>query len=725
VWEWKRHAIERSLFGVDLNPTAIELCRLRLWLSLLIEEQPGKVVPLPNLEYRTVSADSLRDFVAGYEVQQTRTGTLTLGFDLGDPTELVRLREQFFETADAEQKAALKGQLIAEEKRLVEAILTAARAQAEAGTQAKAAAAKKRAWAALDEQLPALEAAFRSRDRIFPAFMPAFHAPDVAAEGGWDVVVMNPPYVGRKEVAQRFDESYRHDLELHYGRTYDLMLHFAQRAFELAREGGVVSMIFNDSIFTSADATDFRRRLLAGDEPRTLRSVARTRCFENVAVNGGVIVALDAPPDGRTVRYVENHGRPPAELARASEPAAGRGPHAVGGSELWLVDRHHLERLPHRPLFRPSREAIICLDRFEESAFWDELRRYEAPAGPDWSMLSETKRLDRWKKEQRRGTGYERIRRSRFTLLGLVVDGGQGLATADDRRFLAAAESSSEGERALEMRERLEALTLAVGGPAYYYTQRLAEGDGTVDALLAVADRFPLSQLKWPKSGLIRTASPGEILSRGLTSEEVADGVKGPVRFVPFEKGDDSGEDGGTRWRRDNPVVIDWSEPAVQLLRARSAQSESHRKPRIQNEKMWGLGGLTWNSTSGYLRVRFVHSGGIFGHKTPLIVPNVDWLSVHALAALLNSSPLDFIVRTFLGSRMQIEIGDVRRLPIPVLSEAIADRLAELASQAVAAKEALDGGRPGESLAEIEAEIDSVVRELYGISLDAGLWVVR
>ena len=82
LWQWKRHAIERSLFGVDVNPTAIELCRLRMWLSLLIEEEPGKVVPLPNLDYRTVSADSLRDFVAGHEVQQTRRGVLSLGYDL-------------------------------------------------------------------------------------------------------------------------------------------------------------------------------------------------------------------------------------------------------------------------------------------------------------------------------------------------------------------------------------------------------------------------------------------------------------------------------------------------------------------------------------------------------------------------------------------------------------------------------------------------------------------
>ena len=42
---WKLHAIERSLFGVDINPTAIELCRLRLWLSLLVEDDSRERPP--------------------------------------------------------------------------------------------------------------------------------------------------------------------------------------------------------------------------------------------------------------------------------------------------------------------------------------------------------------------------------------------------------------------------------------------------------------------------------------------------------------------------------------------------------------------------------------------------------------------------------------------------------------------------------------------------------
>src|SRR5205807_1159048 len=102
----------------------------------------------------------------------------------------------------------------------------------------------------------------------------------------------------------------------------------------------------------------------------------------------------------------------------------------------------------------------------------------------------------------------------------------------------------------------------------------------------------------------------------------------------------------------------------------------------------------------------------------------VDWLSIEALLALLNSSVLDFVLRTFLGSRMNNQIGEIRRLPIPVLSDRHAARLTDLGRRALVAKEALDRGEGGGELPEIESELDPFVRELYGVPPNADLWVV-
>jgi len=223
--------------------------------------------------------------------------------------------------------------------------------------------------------------------------------------------------------------------------------------------------------------------------------------------------------------------------------------------------------------------------------------------------------------------------------------------------------------------------------------------------------------------------------ARPVSAEERRHGIADPDCWVPFEKGDQSqeleDETGkvsriGAAWVRDNPLVIDWSRDAVALLRRRGADKGS-QSPRLQNEGLWFHEGITWNTVASYLRARMVPSGSIFGHKAPLIRPldNVPWLTPRALLALLNSDTVDFLLRTFLGSRMMIEVGDLRRVPVPVLRDDQRLELESLAERAIAARLASESSPPREPLKAIESEINRYVRSLYGLGANADLWVVR
>jgi hypothetical protein len=81
----KEYFIQHSLFGVDIQQQAIEICRLRLWLSLLVDYELGvdpfeadraefikaitKISQLPNLEMNFKRGDSLHDFICGHPVR--------------------------------------------------------------------------------------------------------------------------------------------------------------------------------------------------------------------------------------------------------------------------------------------------------------------------------------------------------------------------------------------------------------------------------------------------------------------------------------------------------------------------------------------------------------------------------------------------------------------------------------------------------------------------------
>jgi hypothetical protein len=567
--------------------------------------------------------------------------------------------------------------------------------------------------------------------------MPGFSAPEVWADGGWDIVIMNPPYVGRKEITQRYGEPAIEALVQHYGQTHDLMILFAERAFQLARAGGMVSMIFNDSIFTSTDATQFRRRLF---EHATAVAMARTKCFEGQAVNGGVIVARKESGTDWPVRWVEGYQRPVQDFAAASsvlDAPSGREEvveAAAGSMEVFVAPRGVYVTLPHRPLYRPSKAAVTLLHRFTKSAEW---ATFGELAG--WELLSNTRALEHAIVDRRKSGFYEALTPGDWVLLGLVTEGGQGLATADDRRFLAAVEDTEAAEEHLEFQQRLEEATLqhAEFGAEYHALLR-SHGDREVAllALWAVHGAKRPIPLPWPRTGTFRVAKSAEVRREPLSREERERGIASGPFWVPFEKGDQSQElesdDGrtsriGSAWTRDNPLVIDWSCEAVDLLRRRAAGKESAQKPYFRNEHLWFHEGVTWNAVASYLRVRVMPQGAVFGHKAPLLrpLPWIDWLSPKALLALLNADVLDFILRTFLGSRMMIEVGDVRRLAIPVLAPEHTQTLETFASRAIAAKQAEDAGLAGESLLKVEKELDAYVRDLYGVPKDAELWVVR
>ena len=61
----KLYLIQNSIFGVDIQPVACQIAKLRFFISLAIEQEPDETVdnfgikPLPNLETRFVAANTL------------------------------------------------------------------------------------------------------------------------------------------------------------------------------------------------------------------------------------------------------------------------------------------------------------------------------------------------------------------------------------------------------------------------------------------------------------------------------------------------------------------------------------------------------------------------------------------------------------------------------------------------------------------------------------------
>ena len=104
LFEAKKHIINNQLYGVDINPNSVNICRLRLWIELLkssyyVDKDYIDLAILPNLEFKVLSANSL------IELEENEDkNNLKLSWDR---TELIKNMRNYF-NADYESKKQIR-----------------------------------------------------------------------------------------------------------------------------------------------------------------------------------------------------------------------------------------------------------------------------------------------------------------------------------------------------------------------------------------------------------------------------------------------------------------------------------------------------------------------------------------------------------------------------------------------------------------------------------------
>jgi hypothetical protein len=99
IYELKRESIENSLYGVDIDPGAVEICKLRLWLSLVVDEEDiRQIKPLPNLDYKIVCGNSL----LGVEINL---------FNQQEFDQLEEIKPKYFSETNIRKKQDYKNQI--------------------------------------------------------------------------------------------------------------------------------------------------------------------------------------------------------------------------------------------------------------------------------------------------------------------------------------------------------------------------------------------------------------------------------------------------------------------------------------------------------------------------------------------------------------------------------------------------------------------------------------
>ena len=247
----KLEIIDRNLRGVDIDPFAVHIAQLRLWLSLTIEDERDRPEPLPNLDLNIVVGDSL---LAAHEAE----GGVQAAF--GDTTaELRELKSRYMRTSAGPAKASLRAQIAELNRRLRERFGGNGAADAGGGVE----------WGS------AFPEVFQSRDE---------------RGGGFDIVIANPPYHQLQSDGGRLANLYRDAGYRTFARTGDIYQLFYERGCELLKPGtGILSFITSNSWLRAKYGEKLRRFFAERHTPLRWLDLGKD-VFESAIVDSGVLL---------------------------------------------------------------------------------------------------------------------------------------------------------------------------------------------------------------------------------------------------------------------------------------------------------------------------------------------------------------------------------------------------------------------------------------------------
>ena len=259
----RRYVADRCLYGVDMNPMAVEMAKLSLWLITLQRDRPFNF-----LDHALKCGDSLLGVSSINQIENfsLRTGPRQITFataDLARYVEEASVKRRALEALSSNNATQIEAKnrlhteaeaATAKVKALADALIgSELRGLSGESYEELRTAAAESAEAAMRKALPEFQAYARERLGSHRPFHWAVEFPEVFALGGFDAVVGNPPFMGGQKISGTLGADYRDYLVCRLAHNQrgsaDLCAYFLLRANSLLRaDGGIFGLLATNTI---------------------------------------------------------------------------------------------------------------------------------------------------------------------------------------------------------------------------------------------------------------------------------------------------------------------------------------------------------------------------------------------------------------------------------------------------------------------------------------------
>ncbi|WP_157979055.1 Eco57I restriction-modification methylase domain-containing protein [Helicobacter labetoulli] len=346
----------------------------------------------------------------------------------------------------------------------------------------------------------------------------------------FDILISNPPYISTKGS----HKSYKKELEKQYGFFDDTYNHAFFICYENLAPNGVLSLITPKTFFTIQSKDNLRNLLLHKANLDFICDSANP--FEAAMVDTAITqISRKEPSQSHKIDFIDMTTTPTATYTLPIDLYKSTARNVIFKPTPYNLALHEL-----------NKKAKLLLEQW-----WSKIDTSK-------NIAKNAKSLESYRSSLKPGD---------ITLLGLITDGGQGLATANNGKYIALKQGSKEALRAKEQRaiKLYEARQTWEAIGQEFDNAREARAFLDPKSEQEVRELFDSLKEKYGRDVfgqgfLYRIVSDDEIADvESLSQSQKANGIDSTRCFVPYDKGDKD----GNRWYLPTPYYIAWSKENV------------------------------------------------------------------------------------------------------------------------------------------------------------------
>ena len=275
----KLYLIENCIYGVDIQPIAIQISKLRFFISLVIDQKTNNnasenfgIRPLPNLEAKFVAANSLIRL-------QKRDGNLFDIEDIKADEKLLRIaKHRIFGAKTLRTKRKWKARVAELRQKIADALIK----NDFIGNEQ---AADLVGWDMFDQH------------KFAPFFDPEWM---FGVQVGFDIVIGNPPYIQLQANKGELGKLYEGKGFITFVRTGDIYSLFYEQGWRMLKPDGNLCYITSNKWMRAGYGEKTREFFATKTNPELLIDFAGTKVFDNVTVDTNILLFSKSQNQGKT-----------------------------------------------------------------------------------------------------------------------------------------------------------------------------------------------------------------------------------------------------------------------------------------------------------------------------------------------------------------------------------------------------------------------------------------